>query len=164
MINILEMILMGVVATLVMDLMAICLAKMKVIRPPVGPEAVGRWALYTLKGKFFHEDINKTPALNGEKTAALISHYLIGIVLAGVYLLMELEVPTIRHQPWMSLVFGIATVLLPWLWLYPSMGLGFLASKTPSKSPYIVTSLVNHTNFGLGFLVWIVVFRRFLNG
>jgi hypothetical protein len=62
----------------------------------------------------------------------------------------------------MPLIFGLATVLLPWFWLYPSMGLGFLASKAAKKSPYIVTSLVNHTNFGLGFLIWIVFFRRFL--
>ncbi|UCE25471.1 MAG: DUF2938 family protein, partial [Candidatus Zixiibacteriota bacterium] len=139
MINLLEMVLMGVVATLFMDLLAILLAKMKIIRPSVGAEVVGRWALYTLRGKFIHDDIYKTPALNNEKSAALVSHYLIGIVLAGIYLFLELKVPTIRHQPWAALIFGLATVLLPWLWLYPSIGLGFLASKTSRKSPYIVT-------------------------
>ena len=60
-------------------------------------------------------------------------------------------------SPWHALV-----TLLPWLWLYPSMGLGFLARKTPNKSPYIVTSLVNHTNFGLGMVLWVAQFRRFL--
>ncbi len=162
MINVVEMILMGVLATLFMDLSAILLVKAKIIHPPIGPEAVGRWTLYMFRGKFIHKDINKTPALNNEKSAALLSHYLIGIVLAGIYLLLELVEPTIRNQPWMSLIFGFATVLLPWLWLYPSMGLGFLASKAPGRSPYIVTSLVNHTNFGLGFVIWIVFFRRFL--
>jgi hypothetical protein len=157
-----EMILMGVLATLVMDLLAVRLAKMKIIHPPLRPEAVGRWILYMFRGRFIHEDINKTPALNNEKPVSLLFHYLIGIGLAGVYLLLESIEPTIRHQLWMPLIFGIATVLLPWLWLYPSMGLGFLASKAPRKSPYIVTSLVNHTNFGLGLVIWIVLFRRFL--
>jgi hypothetical protein len=87
---------------------------------------------------------------------------LIGIVLAGIYLILEWKVPAIRQHLWMPLVFGSATVLLPWLWLYPSLGLGFLASKTSRKSPYIVTSLVNHTDFGLGLLIWVVFFRRFL--
>jgi DUF2938 family protein len=114
------------------------------------------------KGKFFHKDINKTPALGNEKLAALIAHYLIGIALAGIYLFLELKVPSISDQPWMPLLFGLATVLLPWLWLYPSIGLGFVASKTQKKSPYIVTSLVNHTNFGLGLVIWIAFFRRFL--
>ena len=161
MINFVEMILMGVVATLVMDLMAVPLAKMKIIHPLIGPEMVGRWTLYTLRGKIAHEDINKTPALKHEKLAALISHYLIGIALAGIYLFLELKTPSIKNQLWIPLVFGITTVVLPWFWLYPSMGLGFLASKAPKKSPYIVTSLVNHTDFGLGFVVWIVIFRRF---
>ena len=162
MINFVEMILMGVLATLIMDILAIIFVKLKVIHPMIGPQVVGRWTLYMFKGKFIHNDINKTPALGNEKLAALISHYLIGIVLAGIYLLLELKEPTIRHQLWMPLIFGLTTVLLPWLWLYPSMGLGFFASKTPKISPYIITSLVNHTNFGLGFVVWIVVFRRFL--
>jgi len=161
MINFVEMILMGVVATLFMDLLSILLGKSKIIHQLIEPQAVGRWTLYMFKGKFIHQDINKTPALNNEKSVALVSHYVIGIVLAGIYLLLELNEPAIRHQLWMPLVFGLATVLLPWLWLYPSIGLGFLASKTPRKSPYIVTSLVNHTNFGLGFLIWIVFFRRF---
>jgi len=162
MINFVEMILMGVLATLFMDLLSILLGKSKIIHQLIEPQVVGRWTLYMFKGKFIHKDVHKTPALNNEKSVTLLSHYVIGIVLAGIYLLLELKEPTIRHQLWMPLIFGIATVLLPWLWLYPSIGLGFLASKTPRKSPYIVTSLVNHTNFGLGLLIWIVFFRRFL--
>jgi hypothetical protein len=162
MINIAEMILMGMWATIIMDILAIVFGKLKIIHPPIGPQIVGRWALYMFRGKFIHRDINKTPALGNEKLAALVSHYLIGIILAGVYLFIELKVPTIRHQPEMPFIFGLATVLLPWLWLYPSMGLGFLASNTPRRSPYIVTSLVNHTNFGLGLMIWVVLFRRFL--
>ena len=162
MINLVEMILMGVLATLFMDLLSILLGKSKIIHQLIKPEAVGRWTLYMFRGKFIHKDINETPALNNEKSVALLSHYLIGIVLAGIYLLLELKEPTIRHQLWMPLIFGLTTVLLPWLWLYPSIGLGFLASKSPRKSPYIVTSLVNHTNFGLGLVLWIALFRRFL--
>ncbi len=161
MINFVEMILMGVLATLFMDLLSILLGKSKIIHQLIEPQVVGRWTLYMFRGKFIHKDINKTPALNNEKSVTLLSHYLIGIVLAGIYLLLELKEPTIRHQLWMPLIFGLTTVLLPWLWLYPSIGLGFLASKSPRKSPYIVTSLINHTDFGLGMVVWIVVFRRF---
>lgn len=157
-----EMILMGLIATLVMDLLSILFAKLKIIHPPIGSEIVGRWTLYMFRGKFIHKDIYQTPAMSNEKTAALLSHYLIGIILAGVYLFLELKVPVVRHHLWVPLVFGIATVLLPWFWLYPSIGLGFLASKSPGRSPYIVTSLVNHTDFGLGMAIWIVFFRHFL--
>lgn len=162
MINFVEMILMGIVATLFMDLLSILLGKAKIIHQLIEPQAVGRWTLYILRGKFIHEDIRKTPALNNEKTVALISHYLIGIALAGIYLLIEMVVPAVRQHLWMPLIFGTATVLLPWLWLYPSIGLGIVASKARRQSPYIITSLVNHTNFGLGFVVWIFFLRRTL--
>jgi len=161
MIDLVEMILMGIWATLFMDIFANIFSKIKIIHPTIEPRVVGRWALYMFRGKFIHKDIRETRALNNEKSAALLSHYLIGIVLAGIYLMIELVEPKFRNQPWKALIFGIATVLLPWLWLYPSIGLGFLASKTPRKSPYILTSLVNHTDFGLGLFVWILVFRRF---
>lgn len=162
MISISEMILMGVVATLLMDYFAILLGELKIIHQHIKSEAVGRWILYMFKGKFIHEDINKAMALKIEKSMTFLSHYVIGIALAGIYLLLELKIPAIRNQVWMPLLFGIATVLLPWLWLYPSFGLGFLASKTPQKSNYIVASLVNHTNFGIGLTIWIVVFRHFI--
>jgi len=156
------MTLMGVFATLVMDLLAILFSKLSIIHPFVKPEAVGRWILYMLKGKFLHQDINKTQALNNEKLVALLSHYLIGVFLAGIYLIIEIFVPVIRHQFYMPVVFGIATVILPWFWLFPSFGLGFMASKAPKRSLYITTSLINHTDFGLGFLIWIILFRSLL--
>ena len=162
MISFLEMILMGAWATLFMDLLSVLLGKSNIIHQLIEPQVVGRWTLYMFRGKFIHKDIHKTPALNSEKLVALLSHYFIGIILAGIYLLLELKEPTIRHQLWMPLLFGLATVLLPWLWLYPSIGLGFLASKTPRRSPYIATSLVNHTSFGLGLTIWIVFLRPLL--
>ena len=154
------MILMGIFATYFMDFLAGFLAKRKLIHTFITPEAVGRWFLYMFRGKFIHNDILKTPALNHEKLWCLISHYLIGIVLAGVYLFLELKEPAIRDQIWIPLVFGIATVFLPWFWLLPSTGLGFMASKSSNRSLIIRTNLVNHTNFGLGLFIWVVSFHR----
>jgi hypothetical protein len=113
------------------------------------------------RGKFIHKDISKTPAFNNETLWSFISHYLIGIILAGIYLFLEIREPIIRDYLWMPLIFGITTVILPWFWLLPSMGLGLLASKSPNKLNIIKTNLVNHTNFGLGLLIWMVSFHRF---
>ena len=158
---VIEIILMGIFATYFIDLIGGFLVKRKFIHSFIEPEAVGRWFLYMFKGKFTHKDINKTPPLNNEKLWSVVSHYLIGIVLAGIYLFLELKEPIIRDQLWMPLVFGIATVILPWFWLLPSIGFGFLASKSPDKLSIIKTNLVNHTNFGLGLFIWIVSFHRF---
>jgi hypothetical protein len=156
-----EMILMGIFATFVMDFLAGFLVKRKLIHSFIEPEAVGRWFLCMFRGKFIHKDIHKTPALKNEKLWCFISHYLIGIVLAGIYLFLELKEPSIRGQMWMPLVFGIATVSLPWFWLLPSIGLGFMASKSLNRSLIIRTNLVNHTNFGLGLCIWVVSLHRF---
>ena len=157
----LEMILMGIGATYFMDILAGLLAKRKVIHSLIGPEVIGRWVLSMFRGKFIHHDIYSTRKLNNEKLWAFLSHYLIGIALAGIYLLLDLKVPIIRDQIWAPLVYGIATVLLPWLWLFPSIGIGFFASKSPNKSRFLRASLVNHTNFGLGLLIWMLLLHRF---
>lgn len=159
--TILESVLMGTFATYFMDVLAGYLVKRDLIYSFVTPEAIGRWFLYIFKGKLIHKDIHKTPALNNEKIWYFISHYLIGIVLAGIYLYLEIKVPIIRDQIWMPLIFGIATVFLPWFWLLPSIGLGFMASKSSHRSLVIRTNLVNHTNFGVGLLIWIFFFHRF---
>ena len=158
---IIEMILMGIFATFIMDFFTGFLVKRKLIHSFIEPEAVGRWFLSLFRGKFIHKDIHKTPALNNEKLWSFLSHYLIGIVLAGIYLFLELKEPIIRDQIWIPLIFGITTVLFPWFWLFPSIGLGFMALKSPNKSHIIRTSLVNHTNFGLGLFIWVDTFHRF---
>lgn len=157
----LEMILMGICVTYFMDFLAGLLVKRKVIHSLIEPEVIGRWFLSMFRGKFIHHDIYKTPELNNEKLWCFLSHYLIGIALAGIYLLLDLKVTIIRDQIWVPLVFGIATVLLPWLWLFPSIGIGFLASKSPNRSRFLKTSFVNHTNFGLGLFIWIFFFHGF---
>ncbi len=161
MISFFEILLMGIFATFFMDVTARMLIRSKIVRPTIEPQVVGRWALYMLKGKFVHKDIRLIPALKYEIPAAFLSHYLIGAVLAGIYFSLELSVPAIRSQIWASLVFGVTTILLPWLWLYPAIGIGLLASKTKKQSDYIILSIINHLNFGIGMTIWIIIFRRF---
>lgn len=145
---------MGIFATIIMDFAAGILAKRKIIQPFITQEAIGRWFLYIFKGKFIHEDINKAPKLKNEKLWCFISHYLIGICLAGAYLFAELVGPVIQNKFWVPLVYGIITVFLPWFWLLPSTGYGFMASKTTNRLAILRTNLINHTNFGIGLLLW----------
>ncbi len=158
---VIEAVLMGVFATYIMDMLAGVLAKRKLIYPFISQEAIGRWFLYIFKGKFVHKDINESPELKNEKLWCFISHYLIGIALSGIYLVLDLKVLLIQEFVWMSLVFGIATICFPWFWLLPSIGIGFMASRSPNRSLILRTNLINHTNFGLGLLIWMVFFHRF---
>lgn len=155
------MILMGIFVTYFMDFLTGLLVKRKFIHSHIEPEVIGRWFLSMFRGKFIHHDIYKTPEIKNEKLWCFLSHYLIGIFLAGIYLFLDLKVPIIRDQIWAPLAFGSATVLLPWLWLFPSMGIGFLASKSPHRSHILITNIVNHTNFGLGLLMWMLFFHTY---
>jgi len=158
---IIEAVLMGFFATFFMDYLAGVLAKRNLIYPFISPEAIGRWFLYIFKGKLIHKDINETPVLKNEKLWCLISHYFIGVALSGVFLVLESNLAIVREHLWMPLLFGIATVFFPWFWLLPSIGIGIMASKSPNRSQIIRTNLINHTNFGIGLLLWIVLFHRF---
>lgn len=159
---IIETILMGAFATYFMDFFAGILVRKKIIYPFISQEAIGRWFLYIFRGRLVHKDIYQTPELKNEKVWCLISHYLIGIALAGVYLLLEAMVPILQEQKWISLMFGIVTVIFPWFWMLPSTGFGFMGSKSPDRMRILRTNLANHINFGLGLFIWVVSIHRFL--
>lgn len=158
----LEAILLGVWATLFMDICAKIMAKRKLIHPFITQEELGRWFLYMFRGKFFHPDISKTPSLKNEKLWSLISHYLIGIVLSGFYLYLVIKFPTIKNQTWLSIIYGTGTVIFPWFWLLPSINLGFIAKKSEKRLHIIKTNMLNHTNFGLGIFLWMQLFHPFI--
>ena len=157
----LEMFLLGIVATVIMDILAKVVVKMGFVSPVVESKYIGRWVLHMLKGKLTHEDISLAPAWKNEERVAVITHFLIGIGLAGVYLLLEMKFPVMREQLWMPFAFGVATLLLPWFWLFPSIGIGYVASKSPRRKDCIIFSIINHANYGIGMTIWVVAFRPF---
>lgn len=158
----LEAILSGIWATFFMDSLAKILSRRGIIHPFVTPEAMGRWFLYMWKGKFVHGDINRTRALKHEHAWYYLSHYLIGIVLTGIYLLLAANMQALRENVWATLVYGLITVAFSWFWLLPSTGLGIMARRSAKRSQILKTNLINHLNFGLGLFIWILVFHRVL--
>jgi 4-amino-4-deoxy-L-arabinose transferase-like glycosyltransferase len=106
------------------------------------------------KGKFTHGDINRTRALKNELTWYYLSHYLIGIVLAA-------NLQALQEHSWLIILYGVLTVVFPWFWLLPSIGLGFLAKKSAKRSQILPTNLINHLNFGLGLFIWVLIFHRY---
>lgn len=155
-----EAILAGIWATFFMDSMAKILSRRCIIFPFIIPEAMGRWFLYMLKGKFAHGDINRSPALRNEYAWYYPSHYLIGIILAGAYLVLASNFQSIRENVWMTLLYGLFTVTFSWFWLLPSIGLGFMAKRSARRSQILRTNLINHLDFGIGLCIWIIFFHR----
>ena len=101
-----------------------------------------------------HEGIAAAAEKRNECTVGWVAHYLIGTGFAVVFVLLVsgswLERPTLLP----ALGFGMVTVLVPFLIMQPSFGLGIAGSKTPHPHQVRLKSLMTHTVFGAGLYLW----------
>jgi hypothetical protein len=152
-VNVIEAVLVGLGATLVIDLWALFLRRAFSI-PSLNYCLLGRWVLYIPDGTIMHESITATPRKPHECTMGWITHYLIGTAFALLFVLLAsgswLAHPTLLP----AVAFGIATTLVPLFTMQPSFGLGVAASKTPNPTRARLKSLMTHTVFGVGLYVW----------
>jgi hypothetical protein len=144
---------MGIAATVTMDLLASVSRK---IGLTVGAKGawVGRWYLGMTRGQLTYPNIADAPEQAGEKRAALIGHYLIGIVLAVFYVFGAGWLGVSPSSLLVALVYGFVTCIFPWFLTFPAFGFGFLGLKAPPESRLLFTSIMNHLYYGLG-LWWI---------
>ena len=73
-----------------------------------GPDLIGRWIGYLVRGKFNHDDILRTPPLRGELPLGLLSHYAIGAVLGLVYFTLLGAMHLTRTSLYNHAMFGVA--------------------------------------------------------
>ena len=141
--------LLGIGATIVFDLWG-QLLKYTFKVPPSNICFVGRWLLHMPAGKFTHEKISASAPKKGECIAGWAAHYMIGISLASIFILLTgqnwLQSPAVLP----ALGFGIITAAAPMFIMQPAFGLGFAASKTPNPWQARLRSLLNHAAFGVG--------------
>ena len=151
----------GILATVTMDVVVMIALRFDIAgRGPrrTGPDLIGRWIGYLLRGKFRHTDILQTPPLRGELVLGLAAHYLIGIALTLMYLgllLVTHATPTALS----AILYGTATTALPWFLMFPSQGMGWLGRNAPDDAHLARVSLFNHIIFGLGIALWMAVLR-----
>lgn len=148
----------GLGATMFMDLWALLL-KRAFGSPSANYCLVGRWFRHMPEGTFMHPSIANSSPKRFECAVGWIAHYIIGVVYALVLLTLVsgdwLARPTLPPP----LLFGIGTVLVPFLVMQPSFGLGIAASKAPSPTQARLRSLMAHIAFGVGLYVCAVGLR-----
>jgi hypothetical protein len=140
---------MGVGATMTMDLWAIARRRIFNVAPP-DYGLVGRWFAHLARGQFRHESIAASPAVNGELLIGWVAHYVVGVLFASL-LLAVWGLAWVRHPnigP--ALLVGIGTVAAPFLLMQPGMGAGVAASRTPRPATARLQSILTHTMFALG--------------
>jgi hypothetical protein len=114
---------------------------------------LGRWLRHMPEGTFRHASITGAPQKPFECAVGWMAHYTIGIVLALVFVLFAPADWLVQPTLLPALLYGIGTVIFPFLILQPSFGLGIASSKNPSPAQARLKSLMTHTVFGVG--LWV---------
>jgi DUF2938 family protein len=139
----------GLGATLFMDVWAL-FARRAFGVPLSNYCLIGRWLLHMPEGRFVHASIAAAPQKPAECAAGWILHYVTGTVYALALVAIVPDGWLAQPTLWPALLFGIASVLVPYLVMQPAIGLGIAASKAPQPVSARLRSLMAHTAFGLG--------------
>lgn len=147
--HLLFIVLVGIGATVVMDVWGLVRKPLLGIAPP-NYALVGRWIGHMARGRFHHASIAASSPIGGEHILGWVSHYLTGIafaaLLVGIWGTPWVQHPTIGP----ALAVGIGTVAAPFLLMQPAMGAGIAGSRTQRPASVRLQSLITHTVFGIG--------------
>ncbi len=90
--------------------------------------------------------------MKNERAVGWIFHYFTGGTVALTYPAVLLwftgAVPSNNLIP--GLVWGLATVLLPWFVLFPGFGWGFFGIRSPGNVRHLLSPSIEHSIYGLG--------------
>ena len=150
--HLLHAVVVGLGATLFMDLWALLLERAFGIAS-TNYCLVGRWFRHMPEGTFMHASIVNAARKRFECPVGWIAHYVIGAVYALALVSLVSGAWLTRPTLLPALLFGVGTVLAPFLLMQPSFGLGIAASRTPNPTQARLRSLMAHTAFGVGLYV-----------
>jgi hypothetical protein len=140
----------GVLATLVIDLVSIALKRAGLFDTP-DYGLVGRWVGHMFATRTFaHKSIDRTASLPFEKAIGWFVHYATGVAFAGILIAAAgsqwLQAPTLAP----ALLTGLVTIAFPLFVMQPAFGLGLAARLSSNPRKALLRSLLNHFSFGLG--------------
>ena len=139
----------GVAATVTMDVLGGFARRLGLAAGAKGTW-VGRWYLGIPRGRLVHADIGAAPEVAGEARAALVGHYLIGILLAVFYVLGSGFLGISPGDVVVAVGYGLATCVFPWFLVLPALGFGVFGVKGPPELRLFTSSVLNHLFYGLG--------------
>lgn len=117
--------------------------------PPSNWAMVGRWLLGVLAGKgLIAHDLAAQPARPREVAAGWGLHYVVAVGYAVVYAVL-MRGGVIEAGLRDGLIFGLISVLVPWLFFMPALGNGVMARLTPNPPLACAVALIMHAVFGL---------------
>ena len=147
--DILRALAVGLGATLFMDAWALFIKRFFGV-PASNYCLVGRWVCHMPAGTFVHASIVTAAKKRFECAVGWIVHYVVGAGYGLVFVALVSSAWLVRPTLLSALLFGIVSVLVPFLFMQPSFGLGIAAAKAPQPAQARLRSLMAHTSFGLG--------------
>jgi hypothetical protein len=157
---ILKTLLIGIGATLTIDIWASFLKLFKI--KSLDYKYVGRWIGNFPKGKYFHNKIQDTPPIPHELIIGWTVHYLIGItfafILVAVYGISWLDKPSILP----AIIIGIITAAGPFFIMQPAFGFGIASSKLANPNLLRLKSLGTHLIYGIGLYLSAILLNEIL--
>lgn len=147
-----RVLLLGVVATVVMDLLS-TVARAARLVTPLPPVLLGRWVASMIRGHVRHATIEQAAPVGHELVIALLAHYAVGVVFALLYLFAMSLLGVSSRGAGAAMTFGLATCVFPWLLMFPAMGFGLFGVRGPPGTQLFLSSLVSHAAYGAG--IWL---------
>jgi Protein of unknown function (DUF2938) len=142
----------GVLGTLVMDSLNHLFARTGMLLK-IDMRMIGRMSAGWAHGRFLYRSPSEMEQVANEKLYGYITHYTIGVGLAGTYVLgWDILVGGPVSPVW-ALVYGVATTVASHFFVLPSMGLGVFGRRSPEGIRSPLSSLANHLFFGVGMAV-----------
>lgn len=138
----------GAIATAALDISVLTVRALPGF-PVTNWGKVGRWLTRLPFGEFVLRNPGDIQPNLAERSIGWTFHYAIGIVYAALYIgavsVSGLEEPTLVS----GIVFGLATIVAPWLIFQPAMGVGMFARLAPRPNLVRLHNLCMHTLFGV---------------
>jgi hypothetical protein len=149
----------GLGATLFMDLWALLMRRTFGV-PLAKYCLVGRWFCHMPEGTFVHASIANASQKRFECAIGWTAHYVVGAAYAIAFVLLVSDAWLVQPGLLPALMFGIATVLVPFLVMQPAFGLGIAASRAPNPMHARLRSLMAHTAYAVGLYVSAIVLNH----
>jgi hypothetical protein len=146
----------GLVGTLVMDSLNFLVARTRLVSR-VDVATIGRMAAGWARGRFRYAHPNEMQQVRNEALIGLVTHYAIGVFLWVPFVAGSSYLIGSSPSPLWALVYGTATTMASWFYVYPSMGLGVFGLRSPEGMKATLSSLANHLFYGLGLAIGIAV-------
>ncbi|MCS0163583.1 DUF2938 domain-containing protein [Vibrio alginolyticus] len=93
------------------------------------------------------------PSLNYALVARWFLHYAIGVTFALAHVTVFGHHWLVEPSLMPSLITGVVTLIFPFLVIQPCLGFGFAASKTPTPWKARFLSTLAHLGYGLGLFI-----------